>query len=203
MFITFEGIDGCGKSTQIGLLAEYLNSKGIENIMIREPGGTKFSENIRKILLHSKKDINIISEMLLFEAARADLTHEIIKPALEEGIYVLSDRFYDSTTAYQGYGRGLPIEELEMIHKVATSKIKPDITFYLDLPLKVARSRNNQKNLDRMENSGDVFFRKVIEGFRKIAEKEPDRVKLIDAHGSIEATHQKIVNILNSTINNK
>ena len=141
MFITFEGIDGCGKSTQIGLLAEYLNSKGIENIMIREPGGTRFSEEIRKILLHSKKDINIISEMLLFEAARADLTHKVIKPALKKGFYVLSDRFYDSTTAYQGYGRGLPIDELEMIHKVATSGIVPDITFYLDLPLEVARKR--------------------------------------------------------------
>jgi dTMP kinase len=196
MFITFEGIDGCGKSTQIKLLAEYLDKKGVENIIIREPGGTDFSEKIREILLYSKDDINIISEMLLFETARADLTEKIIKPALEKGVSVLSDRFYDSTTAYQGYGRGLPIEELLTIHRLATFGITPDITIYLDLPLSESKKRIGKKSLDRMEKAGDEFFKRVINGFRDIAKKEPKRVKMIDAKGGIAETHQRILNLL-------
>jgi dTMP kinase len=196
MFITFEGIDGCGKSTQIKLLAEYLDKKGIENIIIREPGGTDFSEKIRDILLYSKDDINTISEMLLFETARADLTEKIIKPALDEGVYVLSDRFYDSTTAYQGYGRGLPIKELLTIHRLATFGITPDITIYLDLPLSESKKRIGRKSLDRMEKAGDAFFKRVINGFRDIAKNEPQRVKMIDAKGGIAETHQKILELL-------
>lgn len=196
MFITFEGIDGCGKSTQIKLLAEYLDGKGIDNIIIREPGGTAFSEKIRDLLLHSKEDINVISEMLLFEAARADLTEKIIKPALDKGIYVLSDRFYDSTTCYQGYGRGLPIDDLLSIHKLATFAIIPDVTIYLDIPLNESKMRMGKKKLDRMENAGDAFFMRVIKGYRDIAKNENDRVKQVDAMGGISETHQKILELL-------
>ncbi len=198
MFITFEGIDGCGKSTQIKLLSEYLDNKGIKNIIIREPGGTDFSERIREILLHSKEDISIIAEMLLFETARADLTEKIIKPSLKKGIYVLSDRFYDSTTAYQGYGRGLPVTQLKSIHNFATSGTTPDITIYLDLPLSEAKNRTDQKDLDRMEMSGDDFFKRVLAGFREIAKSEPDRVKMIDARGGIQKTHELIIALINN-----
>ena len=150
MFITFEGIDACGKSTQIKLLSKYLTDKGIENILIREPGGTPFSEELRQILLNSIDDINIISEMMLFEAARADLTEKVIKPALDKDVYVLCDRFYDSTTAYQGYGRGLPVEELERLHLIATSSLKPDKTIFLDISLELAKKLSGMKNPDRM-----------------------------------------------------
>ena len=189
MFITFEGIDGCGKSTQIKLLSEYLTAKGIENILIREPGGTPFSEKLRQILLSSKDDINIISEMMLFEAARADLTEKVIKPALDKGIYVLCDRFYDSTTAYQGYGRGLPVEELEQLHLIATSNLKPDKTIFLDISLELAKKRSGMKNPDRMEKAGDEFFKRVIHGFREIAKNNTGRVSKIDASGNIQITH--------------
>lgn len=192
MLITFEGIDGCGKSTQVKLLSKYLTEKGIENILIREPGGTPFSEELRRILLNSKDDINIISEMMLFEAARADLTEKVIKPALDKGIYVICDRFYDSTTAYQGYGRGLPVKDLERLHLIATSNIKPDITFFLDLPLELAKRRTGMKDPDRMEKAGDEFFKRVIHGFREIARKDARRVIQIDASGNIQVTYEII-----------
>jgi dTMP kinase len=196
MFISFEGIDGCGKSTQIKLLSEYLNRKGVSHILIREPGGTDFSENIRELLLHSRHDINTIAEMLLFETARADLTEKVIKPALDQGTYVLSDRFFDSTTAYQGYGRGLPIEELLCIHRLATYGISPDVTIYLDLSLGEAKKRIGKKDPDRIEKAGDDFFKRVINGFQEIAKNEPDRVKKIDARGGIKETHENILRLL-------
>jgi dTMP kinase len=196
MFISFEGIDGCGKSTQIKLLSEYLNRKGVSHILIREPGGTDFSENIRELLLHSRHDINTIAEMLLFETARADLTEKVIKPALDQGTYVLSDRFFDSTTVYQGYGRGLPIEELLCIHRLATYGISPDVTIYLDLSLGEAKKRIGKKDPDRIEKAGDDFFKRVINGFQEIAKNEPDRVKKIDARGGIKETHENILRLL-------
>ena len=193
MFITFEGIDGCGKSTQIKLLAKHLKSIGKEVVLIREPGGTSLSENIREILLNSKHNINEISELLLFEAARAELTEKVIKPALDKGAYVLSDRFYDSTSAYQGYGRGIDLDKIDILNKVGALGIEPDVTFYLDIPLEMSQVRSGEKIKDRMERESDDFFRRVIEGFREIAKKNPKRVIMIDASKEIEATYNLIL----------
>jgi dTMP kinase len=192
MFITFEGIDGCGKSTQIALLAEFLRASNKEVITLREPGGTAFSESLREALLHSKNEITPVSELLLFEAARAHLVEYVIKPALKEGKVILSDRFYDSTTAYQGYGRNIDLDFVTQCNLVATGGLKPDITFYLDIPLEEAQKRSNDRVPDRMERSGEDFFLRVINGFREIVRQEPGRVIQIDAMGDWETTHNLI-----------
>ncbi len=193
MFITFEGIDGAGKSTQITLVEDYLQKQGNEVLLIREPGGNEVSEKIREILLSSKNEISPVAELLLFEAARAQLTEKIIKPAIAEGKVVICDRFYDSTTAYQGYGRGLNMDMVINSNMIATGGLKPDMTFYLDLPLKIAKERSGSREKDRMEKSGDDFFLKVADGFREIAMKEPGRVVCIDASNSIENTFNLII----------
>lgn len=197
MFISFEGIDGVGKSTQIDLLEMYLASKGLRVMKIREPGGTEFSEKIRKILLSSKNEINPISELMLFEAARADLVEKVIKPELNKGSYVICDRFFDSTTAYQGFGRGLDKESIDICNKLASNYIKPDITFYLDLQIEKANQRSSKRKSDRIEKSGDEFFNNVRNGFLEIASNDPDRVKVIDASNNIEQTHELVKQIIN------
>lgn len=193
MFITFEGIDGCGKTTQLQLLKEYLEDKGYQVVMIREPGGTDFSEKIRDILLYSKDNISPIAELMLFESARANLVENVIKPALAEGKIVLSDRFYDSTTAYQGYGRGLDLDKVKSCNIFATNGLKPDLTFYLEVPLNIAHTRSHKRVYDRIESAGDNFFQRVIDGFRAIAESEPERFVIIDSTDELEVTRQRIL----------
>lgn len=196
MFITFEGIDGSGKTTQIDLLEEYFCKKNVSVIKLREPGGTDLSEQIRKILLHSKSDISAVTELLLFNAARSCLVDTIIRPGLLEGKTVICDRFFDSTTAYQGYGRGLALDEVINCNLTATGGLKPDITFYLQIPLQLTTDRTNHREPDRMEKSGDVFFRKVIDGFNNIARTEPERFVKIDAARSIAEVHTDIIRIV-------
>ncbi len=196
MFITFEGIDGSGKTTQIGLLSEYFEKQGKKVIVLREPGGTPFSESIREILLHSKENISPLSELFLFNAARANLVENVIKPALEKSEVVICDRFYDSTTAYQGYGRGLPVDDVMYCNMMATESLIPDLTFYIDIPLDMSHERNHKKIHDRMESSGDDFFKKVIVGFNELADSYPDRIKRISGTGSVIETHTKIINII-------
>jgi dTMP kinase len=193
MFITFEGIDGSGKSTQIDLLETYLANRGIEVIKLREPGGTLLSEQIRGILLHSKNEISPVTELLMFNAARSCLVDSIIRPALQSGKTVICDRFYDSTTTYQGYGRGLPLEDVRNCNMIATGGLKPDITLYLEIPLYLSIDRTNHRSQDRMEKSGNEFFRKVIEGFNQIAIEEPERFIKIDASRNIDEVHSEIV----------
>lgn len=196
MFITFEGIDGSGKSTQIDLLEEYLRKKNIEVVKLREPGGTELSEQIRVILLHSGKNISPVTELLLFNAARSCLVDTIIKPALAAGKTVICDRFYDSTTAYQGYGRGLPPRDVAGCNMTATGGLKPDITFYLEIPLQLSADRTNHRSQDRMEKSGDEFFLRVIAGFNRIAAEEPERFVKIDASKGIEEVNREIFRII-------
>lgn len=196
MLLTFEGIDGSGKTTQINLLSEYLKSKGYDVLVVREPGGTGFSEQIRNLLLSNKNEINSHSELFLFEAARSDLVSKVIKPALSKNTVVICDRFYDSTTAYQGFGRGLPLETVELINSFATFGIIPDITFYLEISVETSKKRTKEKNLDRIENSGDDFFNKIIMGFKKIAQKEPKRFFTINSEENIENIHQNILKIV-------
>ncbi|MCX6153607.1 MAG: dTMP kinase [Candidatus Kapabacteria bacterium] len=197
MFISFEGIDGCGKTTQIEQLSNYFEKRGAELIKLREPGGTATSEQIRSILLNHKNDIDSVTELFLFEAARSCLVQQIIKPALDEGKIVLSDRFFDSTIAYQGYGRGLNMEMINKLNEFATQNIKPDITFYLKISLDLSNQRTKYKNPDRMELSGQIFFERVIKGFDEIALKEPNRVITIDSSGQVQKTFSLIEKAIN------
>jgi len=198
MLFTFEGIDGCGKSTQIKLLAEYLITTGKKVLTLREPGGTELAEKIRNLLLNKSNHVSPLTELLLFEASRSDLVENVIKPALSNNDYVLIDRFYDSTLAYQGYGRGIQIEKIKFCQEIATNDIKPDLTFFLDIPLEISVARCKDKNLDRMELAGNIFFDKVSQGFREIAKKEPDRIISIDGTLSEDAIFSVIKNKVNS-----
>jgi len=179
--ITFEGIDGSGKSTQIQLLEAEFEKLGISYKTFREPGGTKLSEKIRTILL-DKENIELYSnaESLLFAAARAQLTAEQIKPAITKGEFVICDRFTDSTIAYQGYGRGLNINNLELINTIATDGLIPDITFILDIDPQKATERLKTVNPDRMEAAGIDFFKKIRQGYCQIREQNQSRCIVID-----------------------
>ena len=179
--ITFEGIDGSGKSTQIQLLEAEFEKSGISYKTFREPGGTKLSEKIRTILL-DKENIELYSnaESLLFAAARAQLTAEQIKPAITKGEFVICDRFTDSTIAYQGYGRGLNINNLELINTIATDGLIPDITFILDIDPQKATERLKAINPDRMEVAGIDFFKKIRKGYCQIREQNQSRCIVID-----------------------
>ncbi len=203
MFITFEGIDGAGKSTQVKKLRKHLASKGIEVLTLREPGGTDISESIRDILLESKNDITPIGELLLFAASRAELVQKVIKPALSSDKAVILDRFYDSTSAYQGYGRGLDLDMLHQINRIATSGLEPDITFYMDLSPEDALIRKfsekslplafEEEELDRMERSGLDFYTRVRRGYRILAAAEANRFVTIDANLEPDAIHRIII----------
>lgn len=188
--ITFEGIDGCGKSTQLALLAESLERDRIPFRLTREPGGTAVGEAIRKILLTTEHDdMDPLAELLLFEAARAQLVRDLIRPALAAGELVLLDRFVDSTVAYQGYGRGLGAERVRQLNTVATSGLMPHRTFLLDLPAEAAAARvqtGRTDKQDRLDAEGTAFMKVVRMGYLAIAEQEPERVTVIDATESIQ-----------------
>ena len=198
MLISFEGIDGCGKSTQIELLKNYFSNKKIDLHIFREPGGTELSEEIRSLLLHSTGEMNSVTELLLFSAARSQLIHEKVIPLLKEDKTVILDRFYDSTTAYQGYGRAsLPLDEIESINKIASHSVIPDLTFYLRIDPEAASGRTKNLSKDRMEVAGLDFFKKVSSGYDELAKKEK-RIKVIDASQTPEKIHRKIVDIITS-----
>lgn len=203
MFITFEGIDGCGKTTQIRFLQDYLLSKGFGVVVLREPGGTDFSEQIREILLNSRNQVVSRAELMLFEAARAQLVDTVIRPALEEGKIVICDRFYDSTTAYQAFGRGLPLDEVLFCNKFATDGLTPDLTIYLKITLEESKKRTSRSIFDRIEKSGDLFFSKVLEGYDYIARTEPNRFITIDASGSRQETCKKVRLIVDNFLESK
>ncbi|MFQ5499613.1 MAG: dTMP kinase [Candidatus Zixiibacteriota bacterium] len=191
LFITFEGIDGCGKSTQVGLCRDYLENAGQIVTELREPGSTAVAEQVRTILLDTQLSIDPRTELLLYEAARADLVATSILPALGRGEIVLCDRFYDSTTAYQGYGRQLDLRMVRAMHKVAVGKLAPDLTFLFDIDLKAAQSRLG-KNPDRLESQPKTFFSRVRRGFLEIASREPGRIKIIDATQSANEVMRRV-----------
>lgn len=196
LFITFEGIDGCGKSTQFQMLKEYLESKGVDFIVVREPGGTVIGEKIREILLNKKNDsMRPLTELLLFEAARAQITEEVIRPALEKGTCVLCDRFFDSTYAYQGYARKLGAEKVLMLNDLATAGLEPDITFLIDIPVSVALERRGIRGEadDRMEALGTAFQEDVRKGYLEAAEKF-SRIKVIDGKDEPSVVFEKVKN---------
>ena len=180
-FITFEGSEGSGKSTQIELAQQYLESRGRDVLFVREPGGVKISEAIRKILLDPKiKDMSDECETLLYMAARAQLVEEVIIPALNNGKVIVCDRFLDSTVAYQGYGSGVDIEIIKNIGKFVTQGYEPDLTFLFDLDVNKGFARINRPK-DRIEQRSIDYHNRVRKGYLEIANNEPDRVKLIDA----------------------
>ncbi len=201
MFITFEGIDGSGKSTQILLLREYLVKNGHKVVTLREPGGTELSEYIRAVLLNKKLEVSDISELLLFQAARADLVKTIVQPSLEQGRIVLSDRYFDSTTAYQGYGRGIDMEIIEKSNQIGSLGVLPDMTFYLKIERSVGQNRDIEKDRDRMELSGDEFYDKVINGYDQLAKNEK-RFITIDGNQGVKEIHAMVVEEIEKIINN-
>ncbi len=196
MLITFEGIDGSGKSTQIALLKESLVESGKKVKVFREPGGTGISELIRGMLLNPEIKIDPVTELLLFSSARSQLIAEKIKPLLEQNAVVILDRFYDSTTAYQGYGRkSIPLDQVHQINEVASHGLEPDITFYLRLSLEESAKRTIHMQKDRMEQAGIEFFERVIQGFDTLAEQKK-RFVVIDGSDTTEKVHQQIVDKL-------
>jgi len=193
-FITFEGIDGCGKSTQARLLLEYMNKSGVETILVREPGGTNISESIREILLHSSSgQMGDRTESLLMTASRAQLTQEVIIPNMEQGKFVIADRYSDSTLAYQGGGRNLDIEWLIELNNYATFTLLPDITFFVDIRSEEALRRLDS-NKDRIEGEGIEFQARVRKTYHELAERFNDRYVILDGYGEIDDIHQKVLN---------
>ena len=194
IFITFEGIDGCGKSTQTALCREWLESLGKTVLLVREPGGTRIGEKIRELLLDKANGAMApMAELFLFEAARAQIVEETIKPALAEGKAVICDRFFDSSFAYQGCARGLGAEMVSRLNKDATGGLAPDITFFLDITVDQAIMRREGRGgeKDRIESAGDAFQEKVRQGFIRAA-SEDSRIVTIDASDSPEVIFKQI-----------
>ncbi|UCD65205.1 MAG: dTMP kinase [Candidatus Zixiibacteriota bacterium] len=191
MFVTFEGIDGCGKSTQARLTYQHLLSHKRKVKLLREPGSTVVAEKIRDILLNRKLRMTPQAELLLYEAARAELMAKEITPALAGGSIVLCDRFYDSTTAYQGFGRRLDVRMVKGLHKVAVGRVVPDLTFVFDVDLKTAFARRGRSR-DRLESESTAFHNRVRLGFLEIARKERRRVKLIDATAPVDEVFRSV-----------
>ena len=192
-FISFEGPDGAGKSTQIEFLKQYLEDRGLEYIFTREPGGTKISEKIREMLLDKENsDMTARTEALLYAASRAQLVEKVIEPALKEGKIVVSDRYIDSSIAYQGFGRDLGPKVTE-INEFAVNELEPDLTFLMMISPDDVKERLDQDNLDRLESEDLEFKKKVLEGFESVAEEYRFRVRVIDATLSKEEIRDSII----------
>jgi dTMP kinase len=207
-FITFEGSEGCGKSTQVNLLAERLRAFGHRVLTLREPGGTPIGEEIRHTLKHSQQNhaMTAETELLLMNASRAQLVREVIRPALAAGEIVLCDRFYDSTTAYQGYGRGLDLEKVKSVIEFAVGETKPNLTLFLHVPPEISaeRMRSRQATLpfvrDRIEEADRKFFERVAHGFGVIAASEPQRVKFINGNQAFDIVCAEIWNVVHPVL---
>lgn len=197
-FITFEGCEGVGKSTQIRWLREFLEKRGIDCVVTREPGGSAIAEKIRGIILDGKNlEMAGVCEVFLYLAARAQHIEDIIKPALERGTAVICDRYIDSTFAYQGYARGLGAEYVESLNRLAIGGCVPDLTVFLDLPPKIAfRRKGGADKSDRLESLDIAFHEKVYDGYLLLAEKYPERIKRVDARGEKPETHRKVLDLV-------
>ena len=209
-FITFEGPEGCGKTTQMSLLSEYLENQGIPFHVSREPGGTKISNQIRDILLNPQnKEMVSKTELLLYAADRAQHTEEVIKPLLSKGYIVISDRYFDSTTAYQGYGRGLDLDFVNHLNDIATGKLSPDLTILITVDPKVGLIRASKTSKDdgfsdegdRLEQENLAFHKRVLNGYLEIAKANESRFLVIDGEDTPENIHQKIIDRFEKLIN--
>jgi dTMP kinase len=201
-FISFEGIEGTGKSTQAKLLYNYLREKGADVILTEEPGGTQISVKIREVLLSVEhKEMSPLTELLLYNASRAQHIQEVITPALDRGAIVITDRFTDSTLAYQGYGRGLDLQLIDSIDLIATGSLRPDITLLLDLDVQTGLKRNRGINkTDRLELEDVAFHERVRNGYHMLAAKEPTRIKLISVTAGIDEIHRSIIHIISGVL---
>lgn len=198
MFITFEGVEGAGKTTQIGLLKDFFEKIGKKVIVTRQPGGTELGKKIRELILDPEQEDkpSKMCELMLYLADRAHHTETVIEKNLKENTVVLSDRYADSTIAYQGYARNGNIEQLEFLNNIATKGIKPDITIVLDIDPNISMERIQERKLDRIESEKIDFHNKVREGFLEIAKKEPERVIIINANESLEQIKDQIESII-------
>jgi len=202
MFITFEGIEGCGKTTQLHMLAATLLAKGQKLVKTREPGGSPVGSQIRRILLAEGYALSPYAELLLYGAERAEHVDKVIRPALVRGEWVLCDRYGDATRAYQAFGRGLPRESIEAVHAMATGGLEPDVTFYLRVPVEMALSRARRRNESRADGEGRfeaealTFHQKVANGYEALAAEFPSRIVPLDAVGTEEGVAARVCTAL-------
>ncbi|OGW78818.1 MAG: dTMP kinase [Omnitrophica bacterium RIFCSPLOWO2_02_FULL_45_16] len=193
ILITFEGIEGCGKSTQSMLLFEYLKKIRLNSVYTREPGGTKLGEAVRRVLLNSNGiRISDLAELFLFEACRAQIVKEIIKPALDKNSMVISDRFSDATVSYQGYGGRVDLTVIKTLDRIATDGVVPDLTILLDIDTAEGLKRARKKGADRMESKDIAYHKRVRAGYLKLAKKNPKRIKVIKVDGAINKVQAHI-----------
>jgi dTMP kinase len=200
-FITFEGIDGCGKSTQMRMLASELRLRGLEVVTTREPGGTSLGTRLREALLDAEEQVDPLAELLLYAADRAQHVRTLVRPALDSGHVVLSDRYADATAAYQGAGRGFPPELISEVIALATGGLMPDLTLIFDLTIDESQRRAQRRarkgvRRDRLDAEDAAFHTRVRDAYLKIAAAEPDRVRVIDASGSVQETHAQVMRIV-------
>jgi len=201
-FITFEGIDGSGKSTQLRMLSGELRFRGLDVLNTMEPGGTPLGRRLREAFLETEENVSPMAELLLFAADRAQHVNLLIKPALQEGKIVISDRYADATSAYQGAGRGFPEKTVNQIIKLATEGLMPDLTLFFDISVNRAILRTNSRDAqgserkNRMDSETTEFYGRVRDAYLKIAEKEPKRFRIIDANGSVEEIKAKVMEIV-------
>lgn len=202
LFITIEGTDGSGKTTQMGLIEEFLMKSGYDVLLTREPGGTRISEQIRDIILNpDHTEMGVYAEMLLYASARAQLVAEVVKPALEKGKIIVCDRFVDSTYAYQGFGRGISMEMLESINNFAIDGVMPDLTFFFDVdPVKALSRRRASSFTDRIENEEMDFHKRVYNGYIKLSDRYPERIKRIDSDRPVQNIWEDVRNNLHKIL---
>lgn len=200
-FITFEGIDGSGKSTQLRLLANFLKSKGCNVLLTREPGGTPVGNRLRAALLDAHEEVDPLTELLVFAADRAQHVRRVLRPTLEAGQLIFSDRYADATAAYQGAGRGFPPELIAEIIGLATEGLKPDLTLLFDLAVvdsntRTQRRANGKQESDRLDGETAEFHTRVRDAYLGIARAEPERVKVVETNQPVEATHERVKEII-------
>lgn len=200
-FITFEGIDGSGKSTQLRLLANYLKANGCDPLLTREPGGTPVGNRLRAALLDAHEEVDPLTELLVFAADRAQHVRRVLRPALDSGRVVFSDRYADATRAYQGAGRGFPPELIEEIIQLATEGLKPDLTLLFDLSVDESSARTRRRSDgkhrgDRLDSEATDFHVRVREEYLRLARQEPDRIKIVTSNQSLEETHERVKKIV-------
>ena len=200
-FITFEGTEGCGKSTHIKKLARQLEAEGHTVRTLREPGGTESGESIRQLLKHGPEELTAEAELLLMNASRAQLVREVIRPAIAAGEIVLCDRFYDSTTVYQGTGRGLDAAQVQAVIDFAVGDTRPDLTLLLQIPLKTSEERRARRSeTDRFEQADRTFFERIEAGYTALAAAEPDRIRVIEADQPLDTVAAAIWRIVNDRL---
>jgi dTMP kinase len=207
-FITFEGIDGCGKSTQLRMLASVLRLRQLEVVTTREPGGTPLGQKLRHALLEAEGQVDPLAELLLYAADRAQHVRALVRPALASNHIVLSDRYADATVAYQGAGRGFEPSLIKEVVELATGGLKPDLTLLFDLPVEEARERasnrtRNGRAGDRLDSEDAAFHQRVREAYLKIAAAEPERFRVVDAAASVEETHTLVLNLVMPFLENR